>query len=182
MTDIFSNSAVRTRQPDQQDAVDGLDQGEQENLIAYVELLYFAYRDFTGEADALLAEFGFGRAHHRVLHFVNRRPGLRVADLLDILKITKQSLARVLKQLVDEGYVLQRAGAEDRRERLLFLTGKGTALAGRLDALQTARVAEALAAAGVDAGTVTRRFLASMIGQAERPRIERLIFGPDDRA
>ena len=184
MTDIYSSApAVHTKPARQEEiAVESPEQDEREHLIDYVELLYFAYRDFTGEADALLTEFGFGRAHHRVLHFVNRRPGLRVADLLDILKITKQSLARVLKQLVDEGFVLQQAGSEDRRERLLFLTGKGMELADRLAALQTARVADALAAAGADAGTVTRRFLAGMIAQAERPRVERLIFGPDDRA
>src|SRR5258705_10235997 len=88
-------------------------------LITVVELLFFAYRDFTREADAVLAEYGLGRAHHRVLHFVNRHPGLRVADLLEVLKITKQSLARVLKQLVDEGWIGQQAGLEDRRERLL---------------------------------------------------------------
>src|ERR1700752_2606192 len=79
-------------------------------LLTGVELLFFAYRDFTREADAVLAEFGLGRAHHRVLHFVNRHPGMRVADLLEILKITKQSLARVLKQLVDEGWIVQEAG------------------------------------------------------------------------
>src|SRR5262245_62600912 len=89
-----------------------------------IELLFFAYRDFTSDADEVLAKFGFGRAHHRVLHFVNRNPGMKVAELLDILKITKQSLGRVLKQLVDEGYVAQRAGANDRRQRLLFLTAK----------------------------------------------------------
>src|SRR5213594_1348055 len=90
-----------------------------QRLIKVVELLFFAYRDFTREADAALAEFGLGRAHHRVLHFVNRHPGLRVADLLEILKITKQSLARVLKQLVDQGWIAQKAGERDRRQRLL---------------------------------------------------------------
>src|ERR1700759_296530 len=72
------------------------------DLIACIELFYFAYRDFTCDPDAILAQYGFGRAHHRVLHFVHRNPGLKVAELLEILKITKQSLARVLKQLVDE--------------------------------------------------------------------------------
>ena len=117
-------------------------------LITFVELLFFAYRDFTREADAILAEFGLGRAHHRVLHFVNRHPGLRVADLLDILKITKQSLARVLKELVDEGWIVQMAGETDRRQRLLYATDKGAALSSRLDAMQTRRVAQALEAAG----------------------------------
>ena len=86
-----------------------------------IELLFFAYRDFVGDADEVLAKFGFGRAHHRVLHFVNRNPGMKVAELLDILKITKQSLGRVLKQLVDEGYVEQKEGATDRRQRQMCI-------------------------------------------------------------
>src|SRR6185369_4861840 len=90
-----------------------------------IELLFFAYRDFVGDPDDVLAKLGFGRAHHRVLHFVNRNPGMKVADLLDILRITKQSLGRVLKQLVDEGYVVQKMGANDRRQRLLSVTPKG---------------------------------------------------------
>src|ERR1700761_520553 len=93
-----------------------------------IELLFFAYRDFVGDPDEVLAKLGFGRAHHRVLHFVNRNPGMKVAELLGILKITKQSLGRVLKQLIDESYVEQRKGA-DRRQRLLFVTAKGEALA-----------------------------------------------------
>lgn len=179
MTDVYSASKARIRASGQDDAAGGDPAPDRADLIAYVELLFFAYRDFTGEADTVLAEFGFGRAHHRVLHFVNRHPGLRVADLLDILKITKQSLARVLKQLVDEGYVLQEAGSSDRRERLLYLTAKGRTLANKLASLQCARIAHALEVAGNDAEKVTRRFLASMIAEGERPRIEKLIFGPD---
>ena len=101
-----------------------------------IELLFFAYRDFVGDADAVLAKFGFGRAHHRVLHFVNRNPGMKVAELLGILKITKQSLGRVLKQLIDEGYVEQKEGATDRRQRLLFVTAKGESLALKLAGLR----------------------------------------------
>src|SRR5207249_5548158 len=92
---------------------------DNEPIWDVIELLFFAYRDFISDPDQVLATFGFGRAHHRVLHFVNRNPGMKVAELLDILKITKQSLGRVLKQLVDEGYVVQKAGANDRRQRLL---------------------------------------------------------------
>jgi DNA-binding MarR family transcriptional regulator len=103
-------------------------------LLEFAELLFFAYRDFTRDPDAILKDFGFGRAHHRVLHFVKRHSGLRVADLLDILNITKQSLSRVLKQLIDKGYIVQQAGSSDRRERLLFPTEKGRALAERLAA------------------------------------------------
>src|ERR1035437_7520870 len=93
-----------------------------------IELLFFAYRDFVGDPDEVLEKLGFGRAHHRVLHFVNRNPGMKVADLLDILKITKQSLGRVLKQLIDQGYVVQKAGANDRRQRLLYVTAAGESL------------------------------------------------------
>src|SRR4249919_664536 len=105
-----------------------------------IELLFFAYRDFVGDPDDVLAKFGFGRAHHRVLHFVNRNPGMKVAALLDILRITKQSLGRVLKQLIDQGYVEQKEGERDRRQRLLYVTPKGAELALRLAHLQTTRI------------------------------------------
>ena len=109
-----------------------------------IELLFFAYRDFVGDADHELEAFGFGRAHHRVIHFVHRYPGLKVADLLDVLRITKQSLGRVLKQLLDEGYIVQKAGDNDRRQRLLFATAKGEALVAKLAGLQTDRIDRAL--------------------------------------
>ena len=94
-----------------------------------IELFFFAYRDFVGDADRLLETYGFGRAHHRVLHFVSRQPGLTIAELLDILKITKQSLNRVLKELIAENFIEARAGAIDRRHRQLFTTPKGSKLA-----------------------------------------------------
>ncbi|MCA1951777.1 MAG: MarR family transcriptional regulator [Hyphomicrobiales bacterium] len=128
-----------------------------------IELLFFAYRDFVGEPDRLLARHGFGRAHHRVLHFINRHQGLTVAELLDILEITKQSLARVLKDLVRGGFVEQRAGAEDRRQRLLFLTPRGQALAQGLAGMQGARIARALGATGAAHRPVIARFLAELI-------------------
>lgn len=131
-------------------------------LFDFAELLFFAYRDFIGDPDAILAEFGFGRAHHRVLHFVNRQPGLRVADLLEILKITKQSLGRVLKELVDNGFVLQRAGEQDRRERLLYATAPGRALAERLARPQLDRLATALSTAGPNGKAAVRQFLQGM--------------------
>lgn len=142
-----------------------------------IELLFFAYRDFVGDADAVLAEFGFGRAHHRVVHFINRNPGMKVAELLDILKITKQSLGRVLKQLVDEGYVEQREGASDRRQRLLFVTAKGGGLASRLAALQAARIGRALATIGAADRDKVRRFLIAMLDADERNGVLRLIDG-----
>jgi DNA-binding MarR family transcriptional regulator len=137
--------------------------------------LFFAYRDFTSDPDAILKDFGFGRAHHRVLHFVNRHSGLRIADLLDILTITKQSLSRVLKQLIDKGYIVQQAGAADRRERLLFPTDKGRALAERLAAPQLVRLSEALKAAGPGAEAVLRRFLEAMITAEERPKVSSIM-------
>ncbi|MBO0750710.1 MAG: MarR family transcriptional regulator [Bradyrhizobiaceae bacterium] len=142
-----------------------------------IELLFFAYRDFVGDADAVLAEFGFGRAHHRVLHFVNRNPGMKVAELLDILKITKQSLGRVLKRLLDEGYVEQREGASDRRQRLLFVTAKGDGLASRLAGLQAARIGRALATAGAADRDTVRRFLIAMLDANERDGVLRRIDG-----
>src|SRR5689334_228875 len=108
-----------------------------------IELLFFAYRDFVSDPDEVLGKLGFGRAHHRVLHFVNRNPAIKVANLLDILKITKQSLGRVLKQLIDEGYIVQKEGESDRRQRLLFATPKGEALALKLAGLQTRRILRA---------------------------------------
>jgi DNA-binding MarR family transcriptional regulator len=144
-------------------------------LLEFAEALFFAYRDFTRDPDAILKDFGMGRAHHRVLHFVNRHSGLRVADLLDILTITKQSLSRVLKQLIDKGYIVQQAGEADRRERLLFPTEKGRALAERLAAPQLVRLSEALKAAGPGAEAVLRRFLETMVNAEERPKVSSIM-------
>ena len=140
-----------------------------------IELLFFAYRDFVSEPDDVLAKFGFGRAHHRVLHFVNRTPGMKVAELLDILKITKQSLGRVLKQLIDQGYVVQREGASDRRQRLLYVTPKGETLAMKLVALQSGRIARALAELGPDARDAASRFLVAMIDIDNREGVLRFV-------
>src|ERR1700756_3051003 len=131
-----------------------------------IELLFFAYRDFVGDADELLDKLGFGRAHHRVLHFVNRNPGMKVAELLDVLKITKQSLGRVLKQLIDEGYVIQKEGA-DRRQRLLYVSPAGGALALKLAGLQAVRIGRVLDELGPGGRETARRFLAGMIGDED---------------
>jgi DNA-binding MarR family transcriptional regulator len=144
-----------------------------------IELLFFAYRDFVSDPDDVLAKFGFGRAHHRVLHFVNRHPGMKVADLLDVLRITKQSLGRVLKQLVDEGYVTQKEGENDRRQRLLFVTSKGEALAMKLAGLQTQRIARALAQLGPGAHEAARRFLIAVIDAEGRDGVQDLIARAD---
>ena len=150
-----------------------------ESLWDIIELLFFAYRDFVGDPDDVLAKFGFGRAHHRVLHFINRNPGMIVAELLDILKITKQSLGRVLKQLVDQGYVVQKEGASDRRQRLLYVTAKGEALAMKLAGLQAERIASALTELGADAHDSARRFLAAMINAENRESVLRIIARAD---
>lgn len=146
-----------------------------------IELLFFAYRDFVGDADQVLEEFGFGRAHHRVVHFVSRYPGLKVADLLDVLRITKQSLGRVLKQLLDEGYIVQKAGNSDKRQRLLFATAKGEALVVKLAGLQTDRIARALQ--GVDAGAAEniRKFLLGMIDHADPDKVLEVILAGGGR-
>jgi DNA-binding MarR family transcriptional regulator len=182
MTDIISVPARRLQAPAQVRAEAGTGTRAaapaEAELITCVELLFFAYRDFTGEADAVLAEFGLGRAHHRVLHFVNRNPGLKVQDLLAILKITKQSLARVLKLLLDQGWIQQVAGNADRRQRLLHTTPKGAALADRLDALQAKRIGKALAAAGAGGETAMLRFLFAMIVPEERAFVEALLPRP----
>lgn len=111
---------------------------------ALVELMFFAYRDFVADPDDILDGLGFGRAHHRVLHFVGRGPGMTVAQLLDLLRITKQSLSRVLKDLLEKGYVLQKEGNEDRRQRLLYLTPNGEALWHKLIAPQKKRFRRAV--------------------------------------
>lgn len=128
-----------------------LHSAESERLRRAIELLFFAYRDFTGDPDEILQQSGFGRAHHRVLHFIGAYPGISVAQLLEILKITKQSLARVLRQLVQEGFVEQRMGKRDRRKRLLYLTPKGRQFERQLAMPQRERFRAAFAAAGDDA-------------------------------
>ncbi len=182
MADINSDLLSRHRAPAGQSSGRSSAASPDPHLITFVELLFFAYRDFTREADAVLAEYRLGRAHHRVLHFVNRHPALRVADLLEILKITKQSLARVLKQLVDQGWIVQKAGERDRRQRLLYTTQKGAELAARLDILQSKRVAYALDQAGAGNDGVAARFLFNMIAKEERLVVETLLPEPIEAA
>ena len=146
-----------------------------DSAVDLIELLFFAYRDFTGDPDEVLAEYSFGRAHHRVLHFVTRNPGLRVSDLLSILRITKQSLARVLKQLVEEDFIVQRPGPQDRRERLLYSTERGRELAGRLTDLQALRIRHALEAMPAETRDIVRQFLFHMIDADQRASVASLI-------
>lgn len=127
-----------------------------------IEQFFFAYRDFVSDPDAILESSGFGRAHHRVVHFVNRHPGLTVADLLDTLKITKQSLARVLKQLIEGGFIRQMAGHADRRQRQLYPTLKGRELALALARPQSRRIARAFENLSAEQKAGVRLFLNGM--------------------
>jgi DNA-binding MarR family transcriptional regulator len=172
----MQKSTLMTTGPDE------MDMAPERDALWYAEALFFAYREFTGEPDRILNDLGFGRAHHRVLFFVSRYPALRVADLLGILQITKQSLSRVLRELVKKGYVRQEAGPNDRRERLLFVTEKGAGLVERLAALQIARIEEGLKAAGVDGSDAVARFLDAMIGNTRylpHNRVDQPMFDSD---
>ena len=142
-----------------------------EDLRRAMELLFFAYRDFTAEADALLADFGFGRAHHRVIYFVGRYPGMIVSELLEILKITKQSLSRVLGQLIDDGFIHQRTDAADRRRRRLYLTAKGAGLERRLTDRQSRHIAGAYREAGGEAAAGFCTVLRALINEDDRRRV-----------
>ena len=143
-----------------------------------IELFFFAYRDFVGDPDRILADYGFGRAHHRVLHFVQRRPGLTIAELLDILQITKQSLNRVLKELVETGFVESRTGTQDKRQRHLHATSAGRELAVRLAQLQGKRINGALAQVGPEAGAIVARYLSGLIDPSERKKVQDALAGP----
>lgn len=145
---------------------DGLRFLTDEQLRIGVELMFFAYRGFTSDPDRILLEFEdgkYGRAHHRVVHFVNRKPGLPVKELLDILGITKQSLNRVLRELQNDGLVESRVGAQDRRERNLYLTERGETLEKALSRAQYARMRQAYKDAGFEAVQGFRKVLEHMI-------------------
>lgn len=146
----------------------------EEELRLAQDLLFFGYRDFTAGADAILAEFGLGRAHHRVLHFVGRRPGISVGELLGILGVTKQSLGRVLTPLVEGGLVRASEGRSDRRQRLLSLTPEGAALERRLFERQRERVVRAYREAGPAAVDGFRRVMRGLMGPDARALVERL--------
>ncbi|MSO54368.1 MAG: MarR family transcriptional regulator [Rhodospirillales bacterium] len=148
-----------------------------EELRQAIELLYYAYRDFTAEPDAILARHGFGRAHHRVIYFVGRNPGITVSELLAILRITKQSLSRVLGQLLRESFVEQRKDDADGRRRRLFLTDKAIELERLLTAKQSDRIARAYREAGAEAVGGFRTVLRGIINEDDRRRV-----APDDHA
>lgn len=147
----------------------------EQETVALIELMFFAYRDFVSDPDEILGQFGFGRAHHRVLHFVGRDPGMTVQQLLDILRITKQSLARVLKELIDKGYVYQKEGEADRRQRLLYLTSSGEELRQRLMGPQMNRIRRAVAEPGGNAAELYRNVLYHMVSPANREAVKEWI-------
>jgi DNA-binding MarR family transcriptional regulator len=142
-----------------------------EDLRLGIELLFYAYRDFTAEPDRMLEEIGFGRAHHRAIYFVGRYPGINVGELLAILRITKQSLSRVLGELVRKGYILQRQGTSDRRQRRLELTEQGAALERKLSENQRRRIAAAYRAAGPAAVEGFRRVMLGLIDERDRRKV-----------
>ncbi len=151
--------------------------------FSIIELLFFAYRDFTSDPDQILERYGFGRAHHRIVHFVNRRPGLTVAELLDVLQITKQSLARVLKQLIDSGYITQIQGVQDRRQRELYPTRKGRDLAMALATPQSRRIGAAIRPYNADERRAIEGFLRAMVNPELRAQVDGLAgSGSDERA
>ncbi len=156
------------------------DDPERRQALELIELLFFAYRDFISDPDEILSGYGFGRAHHRVVHFVGRNPGMRVAQLLEILRITKQSLGRVLRELIETDFVYQREGDRDRRQRLLYLTDKGIALMHDLQEPQIARVRRAIEQAGPEAERLYRDVLFHLIDAGDRANVELLISKADE--
>ncbi len=146
-----------------------------EQLRQGIELLFFAYRDFTSDPDEILAERGYGRAHHRAIHFIKRRPGITVAGLLEILRVTKQSLNRVLRQLVEDGLVVSTEGVSDRRQRNLTLSAEGEALERALSEPQRARLRRAYAQAGPEAVAGFRLVLEQMLDRGGRGEVLSLV-------
>ena len=136
----------------------------EEEIRLGMELLFFGYRGFTAGPDAVLEKVGLGRAHHRALYFIGRSPGLSVSDLLAILGITKQSLARVLKALQQDGYVAIARGPRDGRQRLLRLTEKGASLERAAFEAQRETLARAYREAGPTAVDGFRRVLRGLAG------------------
>jgi len=147
---------------------------KEEQLLQGIELMFFAYKGFTSDPDKILGDLKYGRAHHRAVHFINRLPGLTVNDLIKILDVTKQSLNRVLRELIEDGMVDSRVGTKDKRQRNLFLTEKGRALERQLSDAQQARVRAAYSAAGPEAVMGFRRVLESMIDQDHVAHVEQL--------
>jgi DNA-binding MarR family transcriptional regulator len=143
----------------------------EEDLRQGIELLFYGYRDFTGEPDAILDKYDLGRAHHRVIYFVGRNPGITITELLEILRITKQSLSRVLGHLLETDFIHQRADPADRRRKQLTLSDKGKALEHELTSVQMERFAHAYRDAGAEAVEGFRRVLIGIINPEDRARV-----------
>ena len=154
------------------DIIAPLSKTHDSDAVSLVELMFFAYRDFVAGPDEILEDLGFGRAHHRVLHFVGRGPGMTVAQLLDILRITKQSLSRILKELIEKGYITQKEGAEDRRQRLLYLSPSGDALWKKLITPQLARFRNAIKHMGEEDAALYHEMLMQLISPENRQSAE----------
>ncbi len=149
------------------------DETENQEFVDAIELMFFAYRDFIADSDIILERHGFGRAHHRVLHFVSRNVGISIAELLDILQITKQSLARVLRDLLDKGYIEQRIGSHDRRQRLLYPSERGRKLHGQLMAPQQKRFRHVQKEIGKPAFDDWKKTMLLVINRKERKNIDK---------
>ncbi|MEM0977381.1 MAG: MarR family transcriptional regulator [Pseudomonadota bacterium] len=145
-----------------------------EQLLQGIELMFFAYKGFTSDPDRILEEYGYGRAHHRAIHFINRSDAITVNGLLTILGVTKQSLNRVLRQLIDDDMVESRVGVADKRQRHLHLTDAGQELEKKLSSVQRERVREAYKAAGSNAVQGFRKVLENMVDADMKPHIEQL--------
>ena len=145
-----------------------------DQLLQGIELLFFAYRGFTSDPDRILENYTYGRAHHRAVHFIHRRPGTTVNSLLEILGVTKQSLNRVLRQLIEDGLVESKVGEKDRRERHLFLTAEGQKLESELSSTQRKRLRAAYKEAGPDAVQGFRKVLENIMDPAMRQYIQSL--------
>ncbi len=148
-----------------------------EQLRQGIEMMFFAYRGFTAYPDLILTEHGYGRAHHRAIHFIGRKPGLTVSELLDILGVTKQSLNRVLRELVNNGLVESRIGKRDRRQRNLHLTAEGKTLERALSDAQRQKMRKAYSAAGPEAVQGFRTVLNAMFEPEAAAQIKRLLEG-----
>ena len=146
-----------------------------DQLLQGIELLFFAYRGFTSDPDRILENYTYGRAHHRAIHFIPRRPGTTVNALLDILGVTKQSLNRVLRQLIEDGLVDSKVGVKDRRERHLHLTPAGEALESDLSSTQRKRLRKAYKEAGPDAVQGFRKVLENIMDPEMRQHVKKLV-------
>lgn len=139
-----------------------------------IEMLYFGYSALTRSIDDGLAAQGLGRAHHRALYFISRQPDLTVKELLRLLAITKQSLGRVLNDLIERGYIETRQGASDRRQKLLRLSAAGKELEAELFRALREKMAAAYAQAGQGSVTGFWRVLEGLIPLADRSMVSGL--------